>query len=126
AVVGENKRQQAIMHGEMGDVLRVMGDLAQSKKEEEQSLQLFEEIDDKPGLGRTLLNLGSIVKDMGQAQLALEHYTRALRLAETAKLPPLEVLALFAVASVYTAQHDYPVALSYLERIKLDSTAPLG
>jgi tetratricopeptide (TPR) repeat protein len=79
---------------------------------------LFQQINDQPGLARTLLNLGNTARAMGQIQVALEYYTKARGHAEEAKSDPLLVGAVLAIADLYTSQHDYAVALSYVERIK--------
>ena len=55
---------------------------------------------------------------MGQIQVALEYFTEALGHAEEAKSDPLLVGAVLAISDIYTSQHDYAMALSYVERIK--------
>ncbi|MBL0105618.1 MAG: tetratricopeptide repeat protein [Bacteroidetes bacterium] len=48
----------------------------------EQSLQVFEELDDKNGQSNILNNIGSVYYDQLDFEKALDHYLQALRLAE--------------------------------------------
>ena len=118
AVLSGNKRTEGIFHGLIGSILRTLGEMEESKREEEQALELFQQANDQPAISRTLINLGNTAKSMGQAQVAVAYYSDALRQAQAVKSEGLEQMALLAMAELYTSQYDYTVSLSYLERIK--------
>lgn len=117
AVAAGNKKQQAAFLDAMGDLYRIVGREQESIDASQKALHLSEEIDDQPGIARSLASLGNAERNRGQVSAALDYYTRALRLAEAVKFDSLARTVLLSIADIYTSQHDYEIALSYLERI---------
>ena len=113
-----DKRLQAVLSSLAGDALRLMGRGEEARAAGENAFRLFTENNNSADAAQALVMLGTTVRFMGEWQLAVDYYTRAMKLAETADVPALVDSSLQYIANVYAAQHDYAVALSYAERVR--------
>ena len=113
-----DKRLEAVLLSLAGDALRLMGRGEEARAAGENAFRLFTENNNSAEAVQALVMLGTTVRFMGEWQLAVDYYTRAMKLAETADVPALVDSSLQYIANVYSAQHDYAVALSYVERVR--------
>jgi CHAT domain-containing protein len=113
---GHDTRLQAAFWSIIATPLRILGRVDESRQAAESALRLSEEDKDNRGMAFALSALGETLRVMGQWQLAAEEFGRAIVAADRADLPALVESTRLSLADLYIAQHDYEVALSYIEK----------
>ena len=80
-----------------------------------QSLNLYETLQDKTGITRVLLSIGTLYTGFGKNKEALESHTKALKLSQQNN-NLLQELALRGMATVYYNTGDYQKSLVFFEK----------
>ena len=78
-----------------------------------QSLKLFEQMNDKAGISNLLNNIGAVYMDKGDDARALDYCLRSLKIAEDIQDKSRIMSSLATVASIYHNKQD-PRAINYL------------
>jgi len=97
-------------------VYQQTGQLNQALDAADRSRRFYHAAGDVAGEGAALFNKGNVWFRKSQYRLASEAYEESLRLTEGRDATTVN-LTLTNLASLYTEQGDYDVALSYLERV---------
>jgi tetratricopeptide (TPR) repeat protein len=79
----DHKLYQAIAHRAWGVMYRLAGQYAESKIRLEQALKIFEQMNTRWQIGRTLFELGELSISCADVSTARDHFTRALSAFET-------------------------------------------
>ncbi|HAZ47846.1 MAG TPA: hypothetical protein DDW76_32645 [Cyanobacteria bacterium UBA11369] len=99
----------------LGNVLRVVGDLAASRQILQQSLTVAQAIQSSQAQADILLSLGNTARASGDIQAALQFYKLA---AATSTLPSIQVQAKLYQMSLLLEQKKVTAALTLSEEIK--------
>ncbi|RWX43998.1 Tetratricopeptide repeat-containing protein, partial [Candidatus Electrothrix aarhusensis] len=82
----------------------------------EQSLALYQEINDQAGEGTTLNNIGLIYHARGEYDKALKYLEQSLEIHREIGNRAVEGTTLNNISQIYDARSDYDKALKYLEQ----------
>jgi tetratricopeptide (TPR) repeat protein len=74
----DHKLYQAIAHRAWGVAHRIAGQHAESKARLNKALELFQQLDTRWQIGRTLFELGELALSLDEKETAHEHFSRAL------------------------------------------------
>jgi class 3 adenylate cyclase/Tfp pilus assembly protein PilF len=83
-----------------------------------QSLEIFDAIQDYIGIANMTSNLGVIYYDQGSNSKALEYYEKSLHFSEKSGDPIRISTVLFNIAGAYREMLDYDKALNYYQQIE--------
>jgi class 3 adenylate cyclase/tetratricopeptide (TPR) repeat protein len=103
----------------LGNVYWKLSDYPKALEYHSKSLLIYEEIRNKDGIGRTLVNIGNVYLYLSDYPKALEYYSKALHIKEEIGDKDGIANALGNIGSVYTQLSDYPKALEYYSKALL-------
>ncbi len=108
--------RSALIWRSLSTVYQQAGDLTAALDAAARSRKLYHAAGDVAGEGAAVFNTANAYFRKGQYRLAAEAYEESLKLLDD-RDPATANTALSNLASVYSEQGDYDVALSYLERV---------
>jgi len=82
----------------------------------EESMKIFEELNDKKGIASSLNNIGIIYQSLGNIKQALDNYTKSLKLLESLNDKYGISYCLNNLGYIYHGQGDYEKGLMYYEK----------
>jgi tetratricopeptide (TPR) repeat protein len=81
-----------------------------------QSLAIREQLNDRPGLAKTLNNIGTAYLYSGRLDMARDYYERSLSISEKINDANEIALSLSKIGTIYNYKRDYDRALNYLNQ----------
>ena len=107
--------EEANCHLSLGSVRWKNSDYAEAREHLTASLQMFEELDDRNGIGVSLTRIGNVYLSQNKFVEAHQFYQRALAIKEELDDPSGKGLLLNNLGVLYDTQGDYAKALEYYE-----------
>ncbi len=109
------KDQLALIYNNLGSCYASINNDDSTFIYHEKALKIYEKINDKEGIARTLFNLGSYYNNIDSIKLAIEYNQKAEFIAKTINHKDLLCSILINLGSLFTEQHYYSQALTKLD-----------
>ncbi len=111
----ECKPELASLYKVKGKILEKLGKEDQSRECYQNSLDLFQEINDQSGIASILNNLGIIYRKQGNLKIALDYYHRSLAIRRTLDNNLDIVASLNNIGIIYMYQGHFDQALTHYQ-----------
>ena len=119
SVIPENPERKDSLYSkvicQLGNFARLKGDVDRARRLIEESLKINRELDDKTGIGDSLVRLGILEFDQGSYEEAAKLYEEALELSRESGNKLNAAITLNNLGNVYSNQGDYSKAFILYE-----------
>jgi tetratricopeptide (TPR) repeat protein len=106
----DSKRQRGKIYAELGDVFMSLGEFDRAQQAYENSLSIYKEFEDLPGVAVTEGQLGTLAMEQGDLTTAIKRYRSALVTFQQLRKPAMEAVAWHQLGMAYEEGKDYTAA----------------
>src|SRR5579863_4984168 len=97
----------------LSEAYRLTGDFGNARTRGNMALQVYEELSERYFVGRMYNLLGRIAFQLGESQLAAEHYMESLSIATLDNRPGMQMVNFVAIADLRLSENRLDEAQRY-------------